>query len=65
MLFILSLIAFVFFFLFKGKDGGHCLDMVTRGDSVTHKNFMEMRTLSCDKTSFLLAMPPRATTLVW
>jgi hypothetical protein len=39
--FILSLISFDF--VFKGKDGGHCPGMVTKGDSVTHKHFMEMK----------------------
>jgi hypothetical protein len=62
--FILSLIAFGLF-LFKGKAGGHCPGMLTRGDSVTHKHFTEMRRLAHDETPFLLAMPPRATTLVW
>jgi hypothetical protein len=61
--FIISLIAFDF--LFKGKAGGHCLGMVTRGDNVTHKHFTEMRKLACNETPFLLAMPPRAITLVW
>jgi hypothetical protein len=60
--FILSLIAFDF--LFKGKVGGHCPGMVTRGDNVTHKHFTEMRRLAHDENPFLLAMPPRATTLV-
>jgi hypothetical protein len=59
--FILCLIVFSF----QGKVGGHCPGMVTSGDSVTHKHFMEMRRLACDETPFLLAMPPRATTLVW
>jgi hypothetical protein len=62
--FILSLIAFGIF-LFKRKDGGHCPGVVTRGDSVTHKHFTKMRRLARDETPFLLAMPPRATTLVW
>ena len=52
-------------FLFKGKAGGHCVGMVTRGDSVTHKHFTEMGRLARDETPFHLAMPPRATTLVW
>jgi len=52
------------FFLFKGKSRGHYPDMVTRGDNVTHKHFTEMRRLAHDETPFLLAMPPRATTLV-
>ena len=61
--FILTLIAFDF--LFKGKVGGHYPRMVTKGDSVTHKHFTKMRKLAHDETPFLLAMPPRATTLVW
>jgi hypothetical protein len=52
-------------FIFKRIVGGHCLGMVTSGDNVTHKNFIEMRRLARDETPFLLAMPPRATTLVW
>jgi hypothetical protein len=52
-------------FLFKGKYGGHCPGMVTNGDNVTHKHFMEMRRLARDATPFLLVMPPRDTTLVW
>ena len=54
---------FLFFFLFKGKAGGQCPDMVTKSDSVSHKHFTEMRRLAHDETPFLLAMPPRATTL--
>jgi hypothetical protein len=52
-------------FSFKRIVGGHCPGVVTSGDSVTHKNFMEMRRLARDKTPFILAMPPRATTLAW
>jgi hypothetical protein len=52
-------------FSFKRIVGGHCPGMVTSGDSVTHKHFMEMRRLARDETPFLLAMPPRATTLAW
>jgi len=59
--FILSLIAFDF--LSNGKVGGHYPGVVTRGDSITHKHFMEMRKLARDETPFLLAMPPRATIL--
>jgi hypothetical protein len=55
----------LFLFIFKGKDGGHCPGVVTSGDSVTHKKFMEMRRLSLDETPFLLVMPPRANNLVW
>jgi hypothetical protein len=64
MLLFLVLLLLVFF-LFKGKAGGHCPGVVTRGDNVTHKHFTEMRRLARDETPFLLAMPPRATTLVW
>jgi hypothetical protein len=60
-IFTLCLIAFSF----KRIVGGHCPGMVTSGDSVTHKHFMEMRRLARDETPFLLAMPPRATTLAW
>jgi hypothetical protein len=55
----------LFLFLFNRIDGGHCPSVVTSGDSVTHKHFTEMRSLVRDETPFLLAMPPRATTLVW
>jgi hypothetical protein len=55
----------LFLFIFKRIVGGHCPGMVTSGDSVTHKHFTEMRRLARDETPFLLAMPPRATTLVW
>jgi hypothetical protein len=37
-LFFLFFIAF-FFFLFQGLTRGHCLGVVTRADSVTHKHF--------------------------
>jgi hypothetical protein len=64
--FILSFISFDLFLLcFKGKVEAQCLGLVTRDDSVTHKNFTKMRRLARDETPFLLAMPPRATTLVW
>jgi hypothetical protein len=53
------------FFSFKRIDGGHCPCVVTNGDSVIHKHFTETRRLARDETPFLLAMPPRATTLVW
>jgi hypothetical protein len=52
-------------FLFKRIVGGHYRGLVISGDNVTHKHFMEMRRLARDETPFLLAMPPRATTLVW
>jgi hypothetical protein len=58
--FILSFIAFYLFLLcFKGRAEGHCPGLVTRGDNVTHKLFMEMRRLACDETPFLLVMPPK------
>jgi hypothetical protein len=53
------------FFIFNRIAGGHYPGMVTSGDSVTLKHFTEMRRLARDETPFLLAMPPRATTLVW
>ena len=52
-------------FSFKRIVEGHYPGMVTSGDSVIHKHFTEMRRLACDETPFLLAMPPRATTLAW
>jgi hypothetical protein len=54
-----------YFFSFKRLVRGHCPGMVTSGDNVTHKHFTEMRRLARDETPFLLAMPPRATTLAW
>jgi hypothetical protein len=50
---------------FKGIVEGHCPGLMTRGDSVIHKHFTEMRRLDRDETPLLLAMPPRTTTLVW
>jgi hypothetical protein len=32
-------IAFILFFLFQGLTRGHCLGVVTKVDSVTHKHF--------------------------
>jgi hypothetical protein len=52
-------------FLFNIIVGGHCPGVVTSGDMVTHKHFTEMRRLDRDEIPFLLAMPPRATTLFW
>jgi hypothetical protein len=53
------------FFSFKRLVRGHFPGMVTSGGNVTHKHFMEMRRLARDETPFLLAIPPRATTLAW
>jgi hypothetical protein len=52
-------------FSLKRIVGGHFPRVVTSDDSVTHKHFTETRRLARDETPFLLAMPPRATTLVW
>jgi hypothetical protein len=52
-------------FSFKRIVGGHFPGMVTSGDNVTNKHFMEMRRLDRDESSFLLAMPPRSTNLAW
>jgi hypothetical protein len=52
-------------FSFKRPIGGHFPGVVTSGGNVTHKHFMEMRRLARDETPFLLAIPPRATTLAW
>jgi hypothetical protein len=52
-------------FSFKRLVRGHCPGVVTSGDNVTHKHFTKMRRLARDETPFLLAMPPRATTLTW
>jgi hypothetical protein len=52
-------------FSFKRLDGGHCPGVVTTSDSVTHKNFTEMRRLARDDIPFLLDILPRSTTLAW
>jgi hypothetical protein len=52
-------------FSFKRLVRGHCPGVVTSGDNVTHKNFIQMRRLARDENPFLLAMPPRDTTLAW
>jgi hypothetical protein len=52
-------------FSFKRLVRGHCPGVVTNGDNVTHKHFTDIRRLAHDETPFLLAMPPRATTLAW
>jgi hypothetical protein len=44
---------------------GHYPGLVTSGGNVSHKHFTEMKRLARDETPFLLAMPPRATTLAW
>jgi hypothetical protein len=62
---LLFLVLLLFLLCFKGRVEGHCPGLVTRGDSITHKHFTEMRRLARDETPFLLAMPPRSTTLVW
>ena len=54
-----------YYFFLKKLVRGHCPGVVTNGDNVTHKHFTKMRRLARDETPFLLAMPPRATTLVW
>ena len=59
--FIFILIAFSF----KKLVRGYCPGVVASGGNVTHNHFTEMRRLACDETPFLLAMPPRATTLAW
>jgi hypothetical protein len=64
MFFILSLIDFGLF-LFKGKVRGQSPGVVAKGDSVTHKHFTERRRMARDEAPFLLAMPQRATILVW
>jgi hypothetical protein len=62
---LLFLVLLLFLFCFKGRAEGHYSGLVTRGDSVTHKHFMEMRRLARDESPFLLAIPPITTTLVW
>jgi hypothetical protein len=56
---------YIISFYFKRLFRGHCPDVVTSGNNFTHKHSTEMRRMACDETPFLLAMPPRATTLVW
>jgi hypothetical protein len=65
LLFFIFIAFGLFLSCFKGRAGGHCPGLVTGGDNVTHKHFTEMRRLTRDETPFLLAMPPRATTLAW
>jgi hypothetical protein len=45
---------FLISFSFKRIAGGHSPDVVTSGDIVTHKHFMEMRRLARDDTPFSL-----------
>jgi hypothetical protein len=52
-------------FFFQEASQGTLPGMVTSGGNVTHKHFTEMRRVARDETPFLLAMPPRATTLAW
>jgi hypothetical protein len=58
-------ILFLLFFSFKRLVRGHCPNVVTSSDKVTHKHFTEKTRLARDETPFILAMPPRATTLAW
>jgi hypothetical protein len=57
-----SLLIFIFS---KILIKGHCTGLVTSGGNVSHKHFAKMRRLARDESPFLLAMPPRATTLTW
>jgi hypothetical protein len=63
--FILSFIDFLFLFLFQGLTRGHCLGMVTKVDSVTHKHFHRDDRLARDETPFPLVMQPKVTSLAW
>jgi hypothetical protein len=56
---------FILFFFFQEASQGHCPCLVISGGNVSHKHFTEMGRLARDETPFLLAMPPRATTLAW
>jgi hypothetical protein len=60
-----ALYLYIYCFFFKKLVKGHSPGVVTNGGNVTHKHFTEMRRLAHDETPFLLAMPPRATTLEW
>jgi hypothetical protein len=53
---------FILFFFFQEASQG---TLPWLGGNVRHKHFTEMRRLAHDETPFLLAMPPRATTLAW
>jgi hypothetical protein len=53
----------LFLFFIQGLTRGHCLGMVTKVDSVTHKYFHKDEKVGRDETSFPLAMQPRVTTL--
>jgi Zn-dependent protease len=64
-LLFLALFILISFFFLKGIVEDHYPSLMTKGDSIIHKHFMKMRRLASDDTPFLLAMPPRATTLVW
>jgi hypothetical protein len=64
LLFLASFLLIFCFLCFKGRVEGHCPSLVTRGDNIIKKHFTEIRRLARDETPFLLAMPPRATTLV-
>jgi hypothetical protein len=63
--FILSFLYFIFLFLFQGLTKGHCLGVVTRADSVTHKHFHRDERLARDETPFPLSMQPKVTALAW
>jgi hypothetical protein len=65
-LLLLNFVSFdIFLLFFKEIIEGHFPHLMTRGDSVIHRHFTEMRRLACDETPFLLDMPARSTTLVW
>jgi hypothetical protein len=56
---------YLIYFSFKRLVRENYPSMVTSGDNVTHKHFTEMRRLARNETPFILAMPPRDTTLAW
>jgi hypothetical protein len=56
---------YIYDFFLKKLVKGHCPGVMTSGGNVTHKHFTEMRRLARDETPFILAMPPRDTTLAW
>ena len=64
--FILFFSLFDFFcFLFQGLTRGHCLGVVTRADSVTHKHFHRDDKAGSWWDPLSLAMQPKVTTLAW
>jgi hypothetical protein len=62
--FILSFL-YCFFLLFQGLTRGHCLGVVTRANSVTHKYFHRDDNVGSWWDPLPLAMQPKVTALAW